>query len=53
MGSPAFSMKAAVLRFRTTENPRKSEDRCSGWRPRIIEYAGEPFSDPHRTYAAA
>jgi DNA-directed RNA polymerase specialized sigma24 family protein len=24
------SMKAAVLRFRTAEHPRKSEDRCAG-----------------------
>jgi hypothetical protein len=30
-------MKAAVLRFRTTENPRASEDRCAGRRPWIIE----------------
>jgi hypothetical protein len=44
MGSPALSMNVALLRFRTTENPLGNEDRCAGWRPGIIESAGEPVS---------
>jgi len=34
-------MKSADLRPGTTENPREKEDRCAGWRPRIIESAAE------------
>jgi hypothetical protein len=36
-------MKAAVLRFRTTENPGEGKDRCAGWQPWIIENAEEPI----------
>src|SRR5271157_3276991 len=43
-GSPALSMKSADFRPGTTENSLEKEDRCAGWRPRIIESAGEPFS---------
>src|SRR5271166_3388959 len=42
-GSPALSMKSADFRPGTTENSLEKEDRCAGWRPRIIESAGEPF----------
>ena len=35
-------MKAALLRFRMIENFRENEDHCAGWRPWIIESAGEP-----------
>jgi hypothetical protein len=35
-------MKAALFRFGTTENPVENGDRCAGWRPLIIESAGEP-----------
>src|SRR6516165_7153105 len=35
-------MKAAVLRFRPTGNPRERADRCDGWRPWIIGNVGEP-----------
>jgi len=41
-GSPALSMKSADFRPGTTENSLEKEDRCAGWRPRIIESAGEP-----------
>jgi hypothetical protein len=40
-------MRAALLQFRTTENPLESNDRCAGWRPWIIENAGEPVSEVH------
>ena len=42
-GSPALSMKSADFRPGTTENSLEKEDRCAGWRPRIIESAGEPL----------
>src|SRR5436309_6676682 len=41
-GSPALSMKAAPPWLRTNENPLENADRCAGWRPLIIESAGEP-----------
>src|SRR5438128_505963 len=44
MGSPALSMKAAPLRLRTNGNPLENADRCAGWRPWIIESAGEPVN---------
>src|SRR5271166_2335679 len=48
-GSPALSMKSADFRPGTTENSLEKEDRCAGWRPRIIESAGEPKSTPSAT----
>jgi hypothetical protein len=41
-GSPALSMTAAPLRLRTNEKLLENADRCAGWRPPIIESAGEP-----------
>ena len=41
-GSPALSMKAALLRCRMTENSLENKDRCTGRRSWIIESAGEP-----------
>jgi len=43
VGSPALSMKSADFRPGTTENSLEKEDRYAGWRPRIIESAGEPI----------
>src|SRR5271157_986218 len=49
-GSPALSMKSADFRPGTTENSLEKEDRCAGWRPRIIESAGEPLFRFSRTF---
>ncbi len=35
-------MTTALLRSETINNPLEDDDRCAGWRPRIIESAGEP-----------
>jgi hypothetical protein len=41
-GSPALSMKTAVLRPRMTENSLENEGHRSIWWPWITEIAGEP-----------
>jgi hypothetical protein len=41
-GSPALSMTAAPLWLRTNEKLLENADRGAGWRPPIIEIAGEP-----------
>jgi len=35
-------MKTALLEAERTNNPREKADRCTRWRPRIIESAEEP-----------
>jgi hypothetical protein len=51
-GSPALSMKAALLRLPATANPLENEERRDGWRPGIIEsvrlrsFALGAFIDP-------
>jgi hypothetical protein len=46
-------MKSADFRPGTTENSLEKEDRCAGWRPRIIESAAEfrgEFQGQHAEY---
>jgi hypothetical protein len=49
-GSPALSMKMALLVSGTIENTLENEHRLAGRRPCIIESAGEPKSGLSRTF---
>jgi hypothetical protein len=49
-GSPALLMKTALVRFGMTENPLENRDCHTGWRPWIIERAGEPLFRFSRTF---
>jgi hypothetical protein len=43
LGSPALSMTTVPLWLRTNEKLLDNADRGAGWRPPIIESAGEPI----------
>ncbi len=42
-GSSAFSMKSALLGVQAAGISLENEECCTGWRPWIIEIAGEPI----------
>jgi hypothetical protein len=42
MGSSALSMKSALLGVQPAGDSLENEECCTGWRPWIIEIAGEP-----------